>query len=74
VSGPNRFEVNGADARTVVYQERGRFRSACTTDLGPDCAQLDTIACASQRAGGCGRHDGNRARLRRLRRRAHSCG
>ena len=69
VSGPNRFEVNGADAARSFIRGRGPLGSPCATDLGPGGAQLDAIARASQGAGGGGRHDGHRTRLRRLWRR-----
>ena len=67
VSGPNRFEVNGADAALSFIARPGSLGSPCTTDLGPRGPQLDTLACASQRARGGGRHDGDRTRLRRFR-------
>jgi hypothetical protein len=38
VSGPNRFEVNGADAALFVHQRQGSIGSPSTTDPGPGCA------------------------------------
>ena len=67
VSGPNRFEVNGADAALSFLAGRGSLGSPCATHLGLGRAQLDAIARASQGAGGGGGHDGHRTRLRRLR-------
>ena len=67
VSGPNRFEVNGADAALSFIEGRGLSDRRAQLDLGPGCAQLDAIARASQGAGGGGWHDGHRTRLRRLR-------
>ena len=38
VSGPNRFEVNGADAALSFIKGKGSIGSPSTTDLGLGCA------------------------------------
>jgi len=66
VTGPNRFEVNGADAVRSFIAGRGLSdrRAQLIWDLV--ALKLDTVARASQGAGGRGRYDGHRPRLRRL--------
>ena len=66
VPGPNRFEVNGADAARAFITGRGL--SDRRAQLIWDLVALNStpIARASQGAGGGGWHDGHRPRLRRL--------
>ena len=67
VSGPHRFEVNGADAALAFIRARGVSDRSCSADLGPGGPQLDAIPRDPQGGRGGGGHDGHRARLRRLR-------
>ena len=66
VLGPNRFEVNGADAAVSFVRGRG-FTDRRTQLIWDLVAQLDAIAGAAQGARGGGWHNGDRSRLRGFR-------